>query len=1000
MTGWRQPKPCCMTSAARPSLYTIAPGRPFLDLLAAGILQRHGTTPERLARVTVLLPTRRACRALTEAFLRAGEGKALLLPRIRPLGDIDEDELVFHRGETADADALPFSPLDRTLLLARLLGASPLAGDAAMAVRLGRLLGELLDMAATEEVALDRLEELVSDPNLSEHWALTLKFLAVIREEWPKIKAERGRLDAAEHRQRSMQAWIDHWQRNSPAGPVIAAGSTGTIPATARLLKLIAFLPQGEVVLPGLDRQLDEAGWEALRDEPTHPQYTLRHLLDHLGCTRDDVQAWPADMPDDGIPAARASLLSAALLPPAETHRWREMTGSIADAAFTGLRHVAVPGLHDEALAIALMMRETLEQPGRTAALITPDRNLARRVAAELARFGIGIDDSAGQPLAQTPPAVFLRLLAEAAAEDFAPLPLLALLKHPLCQLGLPRRELLRWTRKVERRIFRRSDLPVAGFEDLARELERHAPLLAILARLRAALQPVMATAPCDLATLLRAHVTAAEALAAPVDGVSDLWRQEAGEALHDLVAELLAAEEFGPVAPRGWPRLLDALLEGRVVRPRFGRHPRLSIWGLLEARLQHADRVILGGLNEGSWPPQAAEDPWLSRPMRKHLGFAAPERRLGQTAHDFVQAASGSDVILTRAEKVDGTPTVPARWLLRLQAFCKDDARWQACAAPDYHGWALKLDEPGDAARSELPAPKPPAEARPRELPVTDIETWIRDPYALYARRVLGLRHLDAPAAPADARLRGNVIHAVLETFLRRHRDSLPPDSEALAELLELGRAQFGPWLRQPQIAALWWPRFERAMRWFVGYERERRAAGFRPALLETSGRLDIAAPAAAFTLTAKADRIDRRDGDGALAVLDYKTGNPPTPKQVHSGLTPQLPLEAAIAKGGGFPELSPGAIAELVYIRLGGGAEPGEAGRIESKPNAREQIPSAEELTRQALERLKAWVARFDDPATPYLSRPRPQFVRYAGHYDHLARVAERAEGTGEDS
>lgn len=989
-----------MASAAEPGLFTIPPGRPFLDLLAAGILRQHGTDPEALARVTVLLPTRRACRALADAFLRAGDGRAMLLPKIRPLGDVDEDELVFYRSDDDDdAAALPFAPLDRSLLLAKLLRASPLAGDdPAMAVRLARLLGDLLDSAATEEVGLERLPDLVTDAELARHWEAVLDFLKVIREHWPALKAERGRLDAAEHRQRSMQAWIEHWQANPPDDPVIAAGSTGTIPATARLLRLIAFLPKGSVILPGLDLSLDDAAWDAVRDEPTHPQYALRHLLDTMGCLRGDVRLWAPEEKNSG-PTPRAALLSAALMPPGETHRWRDLAGSIADEAFAGLRRVSLPGLQDEALAIALMMRETLEQPGRTAALITPDRNLARRVTAELSRFGIDIDDSAGRPLAQTPPAVFLRLLAEAAAEGFAPLPLLALLKHPFCHLGLPRRELLRWVRKVERRILRRNERPVAGFEDLARELDTHDALRGTFARLREALQPVRTAREGHLADLLRAHVAAAEALAAQPDGASDLWKQEAGEALHDLVLELLDAEEFGPVTIAGWPRLLDALLEGRVVRPRYGRHPRLFIWGLLEARLQHADRVILGGLNEGVWPPQAIEDPWLSRPMRKNLGLSAPERRLGQTAHDFVQAACGDDVILTRAEKVDGTPTVPARWLLRLDAFCKDDPRWQACAAPDYCAWATALDVPDTTLRSEPPRPAPPVKARPRTLPVTDIETWIRDPYALYARRVLGLRPLDPPAAPPDARTRGNIIHAVLETFLKRHCETLPDDEAAMAELLQLGRQHFGLWLQQPQIATLWWPRFERAMAWFISYERERRAAGFRPALLERSGQLEIAAPAGTFTLTAKADRIDKHDGDGSLAVLDYKTGNPPTAKQVNAGLSPQLPLEAAIAAAGGFPELTPGAIAELVYIRLSGGASAGAAERIESKPNAREQIPPAAELAQQALARLKGWVARYDDPATPYLSRPRPQFVRYPGHYDHLARVAERAEGTGEE-
>jgi ATP-dependent helicase/nuclease subunit B len=501
------------------------------------------------------------------------------------------------------------------------------------------------------------------------------------------------------------------------------------------------------------------------------------------------------------------------------------------------------------------------------------------------------------------------------------------------------------------------------------------------------------------LKTLLQVQVTAAEALTVVPDQPSPLWQQDAGEALHALVVDLLdTADQFGAVTPAEWPRLLDALLEGQVVRPRRPSHGRLAIWGLLEARLQQADRVILGGLNEGTWPPQAKEDPWLSRPMRAALGLSSPEFRLGQTAHDFVQAASGGDVILTRAAKVDGTPTVPARWLLRLEALLDEkDVRWQNSLAPQYLAWAEQLDTPAQSLKFDPPKPAPPVTARPRSLPVTDIETWIRDPYAIYAKRVLGLRRLDPPDQPPDARLRGNVIHAVLEKFQQRHLNTLPDDAAALNELFDLGRIEFGAWLEQPDIAALWWPRFERAMRWFLAYERERRSDGFRPALLEAKGATELVAPGGTFTLEARADRIDRHDVDGRLAILDYKTGNPPTPKQVNSGLSPQLALEAAIAQAGGFAGLSPAEIAELVYIRLGGGAEPGEARRIE-KGNGRTEIPPADELARQALERLAGWVARFDDATTPYLSRPRPQFVDYPGDYDHLARVAERAEGTGE--
>lgn len=991
-----------MDSSVNPAVFTIAPGQPFLDRLAAGILARWGETPQGLGQVTVLLPTRRACRALAEAFLRARDGAALLLPVIRPLGDVDEDELDI-RGLHDTTGALPFPPLDRSLLLARLVMASPLAGDPANALRLARQLGDLLDAAATEETGLDRLPDLVTDIDLARHWEQTLQFLQVIRTAWPAIKAERQRLDAAEHRQQAMQAWIAHWQQSPPAGPVIAAGSTGTIPATARLLKLVARLPQGAVVLPGLDTGIDDAAWSAVRLEPTHPQHTLARLLETLGVLRSEVKPWPPAADSD---PARIALLSQAMLPPGETHRWRSLPPA-AGAAFAGLQRIEAPGLQEEALAIALALRETLQQPGRTAALITPDRNLARRVAAELGRYGIDIDDSAGQPLAQTPPAVFLRLLAAAAAADFAALPLLSLLKHPFCRLGQPRTVLLRWARRLERKCLRGAR-PGQGLDALAEPVQADPALIPLFHALQQATAPLRAVMRQDgamLSDLLKAQIAAAEMLAVgPEDEAQPvpLWLMEAGESLHAAMVDLLQAEDaLGPIAPAQWPRLFDALLEGGVVRPRFGKHPRLFIWGLLEARLQHADRIILGGLNEGTWPPQAEEDPWLSRPMRDRLGLPPPERRLGQTAHDFMQAACGSDVILSRAAKVDGTPTVPARWLLRLDALLKDDPRWKATAAPHYLDWVAALDRPAATTRSDPskpndpPKPAPPLAARPRSLFVTDIETWIRDPYALYAKRILGLRKLDPVDQPPDARLRGNIIHDVLDSFLKRHPDTLPDEEAAVAELLALGRDAFGAWLEQPAIATLWWPRFERAMRWFAGYERERRAAGFHPALLEREGRLDIAAPGGSFALRARADRIDRRASDGALAVLDYKTGNPPGVKEVNAGLAPQLPLEAAIAHAGGFEDLAAGEIAELVYVSLRGGAEPGRAVPIEGR-----DIPSAADLAAQTLDYLQSWVAHFDNPQTPYLSRPRPKFVRYPGDYDHLARVAERAEGSGDES
>ncbi len=977
-----------MAAAAKPQIFSIDPGIPFLEALAAGILRRYGRNPDALARVTILLPTRRACRNLSDAFLRAADGAPLLLPVIRPLGDADEDELDL-RG-ALDASQQPMPTLERDLLLARLLMLTPLAGgDPANALHLARPLAALLDTTQTEEVGLDKLPDLVQG-ELADHWQQTVQFLAIIREQWPAIKAERGQLDSAEHRRLRMQAWIDLWRAAPPHDPVIAAGSTGTIPATARLLHLVARLPQGCVVLPGLDQHLDDASWAELREEPTHPQYALAQLLEKLEVARAEVQPW-SDMAQEETP--RLSLLREALLPPEQTHRWRDLPPPPA-AAFDGLQRIEAPGPREEAMAIALAMRETLEIPGRTAALITPDRGLARRVAAELRRFDIAVDDSAGRPLGQTPPAILLRQLNAALAEDFAPVPLLSLLKHPFLRLNLPRGEWLRWVRLLEREALR-GTLKGKGLDGLAGKIGENTRLTGIFEDFRAALLPLLdafSQAQSSIPQMLRALIGCAERLCATTSGRDmPLWQQEDGEALHGLMVDLLGSgESFGPIAPAQWPRLFEALLAGAVVRPRWGSHPRLSILGLLEARLVRADRVILAGLNEGTWPPQPEEDPWLSRPMRKQLGLPAPERRLGQTAHDFVMAAAHADCILSRSAKVDGTPTVPARWLARLEARLGENDAWKATLQNPYLHWADMLDRPAMYKQTDSrPRPRPPVAARPRALSVTRIEEWIRDPYALYARRILALKPLDELARPADARVRGEAIHDTLEKFLRQHPDALPDDDAALAELLALGQETFAPYMQQPAVAALWWPRFERAMRWFLDYERERRMHGFRPVLLEQKGELEFAAPAGSFTLSATADRIDR-SAFGMLSILDYKTGTPPTAKQVKAGLAPQLALEAAIAKAGGFADLPAAAIAELVYIRLRGGEVPGEASSIEGK-----NIPGADELADIALNGLKNWVSRFDDASMPYLSRPRPQFVAYAGDYDHLARTAERSEG-----
>ncbi|MEE8245648.1 MAG: double-strand break repair protein AddB [Alphaproteobacteria bacterium] len=995
-----------MSPDRQASLYTIAAGTPFVDALAAGLVAGAKGGPLELSRRTVLLPTRRACRALGEAFLRIGDGAPMLLPAMRPLGDVDEDEAALgagalgteYPGDAEDvlelAPAIP--PLRRQLLLARLIleferRRGEAAPDPAQAARLAAELARLLDQVQTERLSFEALAGLVPE-DYARHWQETLDFLKIVTEHWPDIVAAEGFMDPAARRNRLLEAQAARWRAAPPDAPVIAAGSTGSIPATAELLEVIAQLPEGAVVLPGLEVEMDDACWEQL--EAGHPQYGMKQLLDRIGIERGEVRPWDAPGVAAGEPK-RAALIAEALRPAATTEAWHR-TPPPPPEALRGLARVDAPGPQEEAGVIALALRRALERPGQRAALVTPDRGLARRVAAELARWDIEIDDSGGVPLAETPPGAFLRLCAEMLAEALAPVALLAALKHPFAAGGIDAASFRARARELERLVLR-GPRPAPGVSGLRRALKvARAPreLIRWFATLAKAATPfarLLARKRVPLAVLLEHHLGFAEWLAADHggDGAERLWAGEAGEATAAFVAELSeAARGLPPIAGAAYPALFASLMGGRVVRPRHGRHPRLNIWGLLEARLQHAEVLVLGGLNEGTWPAEPVADPWLSRPMRARFGLPAPERRIGLAAHDFAQAVAAPRVLLTRAAKVEGTPTVPSRWLLRLDNLLKaPGAAWPGAEGTELLHWQGLLDRPVAIRPGQAPEPRPPLAARPRQLSVTRVEIWMRDPYALYARHVLGLEALERLDADPGAAERGTFIHQALDRFLRACPEALPED--AYERLLELGREAFGSALDRPGVRALWWPRFGRVARWFIAEEARRRKVA-RTLATEVKGKLVLPGPAGDFTLTAKADRIDRMAG-GGLAIIDYKTGAVPPKSELESGYAPQLPLEAAIAEAGGFEGVPAAAVDELGFWRLSGGEPPGEVKTVKVDPRA------SAATARQGLERL---IAAFDDPDTPYRARPRPEAALRYNDYEHLARLKEWSSGAAEES
>ncbi|HSI00351.1 MAG TPA: double-strand break repair protein AddB, partial [Reyranella sp.] len=831
-------------------------------------------------------------------------------------------------------------------------------------------------------VPFEKLELLV-DGNFAAHWQRTLRFLAIVGEHWPKVLEERGQTDALDRRTQSIRAQAARWRERPPSMPVIAAGSTGSQPATRELLATIAGLPQGVVVLPGLDREIDEESWAKL--DPSHPQFGLRELLPALGCERRDVAEWPGDT---GEHARR--LLIAELMRPAETtDGWQRPTPASLDHVTRA--DCATP--HQEALVIALALREALETPQRTAALVTPDRDLARRVAAELRRWDIEIDDSAGRRLADTPPAALLRVVVAAIDSGFAPVDLLALLKHPLCTLGMGRPALLEAARRLDRKCLRGLK-PAPGLNRVRALVEQatfggtadRQRVLDLVERLGAATARLAETMAANASPedLLEATIAAAEQVA-PGD---TLWSGEDGEALSDALARLRAAWAGRPAIAVGqWPMLLATMLAPEVLRPTFGRHPRLSIWGPLEARLQRADLLVLGGLNEGSWPPAVDTGPWLNRPMRAALGLPQPERRIGLSAHDFVAAFAAERVLLTRAEREGGAPTVPSRWLARLDALFGWDPE-SGVAPPEYIqrgrrswlAWAESFDDPVAYKPWPRPEPRPPLEARPKELSVSSVEQWRRDPYGLYARQILKLRLLDPLEQELGAAERGSQLHKALDEFLQTHPDGALP-ADALQRFEAMGEKHLASVLAAPAERAFWWPRFQRLARWFIATEGARRAAGTRLLASETRGSVALGP----LKVTAIADRIDEIE-PGGWNIIDYKTGRVPSPKELEGLFAPQLLLEAAMQ----FEAIKqPPHAVHVSYWQANG---LGDGGRVI-------EIADSERLVPQMLALVRKMIDHFGDPSTPYTALPWPEFIPHFNDYQHLERIAEWSTGSGEE-
>ncbi len=952
---------------ANPRIFGSASGVDFAQGLVDGLVARgRGMTPEEWARTEIYVNTARMQRRIRQVF---DAGPAKLLPRIRLITDLAYNPVASHI-------APPVSPLRRRLELtqfvATLLEQEPDLAPRAALYDLSDSLADLMDEMQGEGVSPDKIAELdVSDQ--SGHWERALKFLQIIAHYF----GDSSDAPDKEARQRTVvMSLAARWQATPPQHPIIVAGSTGSRGATALFMQTVAQLPQGAVILPGFDFDLPDDVWSAMEDED-HPQFRFKKLMNALDFNCGDVAPWSDAMPVDHL---RNRLISLSLRPAPVTSQWREEGPELGDlmTATKDLTLVEAPSPRAEADTIALRLRQAVED-GVTAALISPDRMLTRQVTAALDRWGIMPDDSAGTPLALSPPGRLLRHVAVLMGEVLTSELLLTILKHPLCHSdGEDRGPHLRHTRELELYL-RKKSVAFPDAETLTAWAKGDADRGVWSAWVAATFVGV-APLTKPLSEHLNTHLGSAARICAGPRGqnAGGLWDEAAGREARRMCDQLaLNADAGGVMSARDYASIFNSILADGTVRDRDKGHPQVLIWGTLEARVQGADLTILGGMNDGVWPEAAPPDPWLNRKMRADAGLLLPERRIGLSAHDYQQAVAGREVWITRSKRSADAETVPSRWINRLtnllsglpdqqgpEALEKMRARGAHWAA-----MAMRLTTPhARMTPAKRPSPRPPLQARPDRLSVTQIKTLIRDPFAIYARKVLRLNPLDPLVPEADAPLRGTIIHGILEQFVKGGHD--PMDRDAL---MDIARSEFNKHCPWPTIRTQWLMRMDKAADPFLADELERQKVA---TIRKTEVKGDIAVALTGVSLNGTADRIDLTDDDQAL-IYDYKTGAVPTKPQ-QKNFDKQLLVEAAMVERGAFADIGPKPVMTAQFIGVNADMKTVDA---PLKEHPAEQV--WEELTRLLL----AW-QKVDRGYTARLALFRKDDF---SPYDHLARYGE---------
>ncbi len=942
-------------------VYNMPSEYSFLDVMASSLLHDFGHDPLAFRRVTVFLPTRRACRLLAECLLEKSQQESLVLPKMYPLADLDDEDIEFQLyDKNLSAEIKPaISSLERQLILTQCLlkaGFYNERGEVedlslSSATHLSQQLCGFLDQVQSERLSLSEMKDLVPEA-YAVHWQKNLDFLNVISQQWPRILESIDKVDPMQRVHLLLEKQTKAWEETPTHDYVIAAGSTGSHKTTAKLLDVIARLPNGTVVLPGLDQSYDV---DTSDIKPTHPQYGLRALLSFMEVNYRDVSVFQGCAQQGQTPSSEKVTYVNQLM--------RDEYHCLPQGE-KGLKVVSCATLEEEASVISLYLRDALEKKDiKKAALISMNDDLKGRVQQRLKKWGVDVYMNEGQKLEDLSKGVYLILTARLLFEEFSPHVLMAVLKHPLSRLCFESKEIM----YIEQQLVRGH-----VYDSLSSFLEKNSAenLLAIQS-LSSAFNDVASDLDVqNFSKKSSAHLVFSEKmLSNHFDKTGErLWVDEEGQALSSLFEVLLKnAQGLGRVNGAGYVDFISKIFSSQKMAPPSRKLDKIVLLGPLEARLQKFDLTILGGMNEGVWPPDLSENIWLSKSMRASFGLLTPERRVGLAAHDFVQFSAGKNVILTRAEKEMGRSSVPSRWLSKV---LKSDP---ALLDLSFVYLSRRLHHQVDGLSFGPPEPVPPIHVRPRSYSVSDVALLTNNPYAFYVHRILKLSPLQPMDSQIGALERGILIHDIFREFVETYHQKWPGDP--YSALLEVAKKYFDSISEENEVTVFWWQQFKQMAKWFVEQEA-RRQSDVQTSHAEIKGEFmtDLE-----ILIKAKADRIDVFK-DGRVEIIDYKTGMPPRKGDVQTGMAPQLPLEAWILQEGGFPKVRPSQNIVLSYWKVG----------KESKADSFEKdVPGIVEATKDLFYALMSF---FVNQKSPFLAYPHgiPD-VSFHGEYDHLARVKE---------